>query len=275
VSATAARRGAFIAARTRAFSWLVRAGFGARALTYGLIGGVALALALGAGRAPEAPNQQGALALLARAPLGRIVVFAIAVGLLSYAIWKLGQGLFGRGPEGGGGLRPFDRLANASGGLAYLVFFAVAVRVLVGSNSSGSNDPRDTAAGVLGWPGGPALVAFAGIALLLVSLYQMRDGLRLRFVRHNKTEGMGVDEREVFLLLGRIGLVARALVFALIGYFLLRTAIDYDPANAVGVDGALDRVYTEPYGRWLMGVVAVGLLIFAAFSVFEGRHRRL
>ncbi|HEY2769385.1 MAG TPA: DUF1206 domain-containing protein [Solirubrobacteraceae bacterium] len=275
MTATAARRGAFVAARLRIFSGLVRFGFAARALTYGLIGGVSLALAFGAGRAPVAPNQQGALALVARAPLGRIVVFAIAVGLMSYAIWKLGQGLFGRGPEGGGGLRPFDRLANTGGGLAYLVFFAVAVNVLVGTDSGDSNAPRDTAAGVLGWPGGPVFVGIAGVAMLLISLYQMRDGLRLGFVRDNKTEGMGVEEREVFVVLGRIGLVARALVFALVGYFLLRTAIGYDAAHTVGIDGALYRVYEEPYGPWLMGTVAVGLLIFAAFSLLEGRHRRL
>lgn len=259
----------------RAFSWLVRAGFGARALTYGLIGGVSLALAFGAGRAPVAPNQQGALALVARAPLGRIVVCAIAIGLLAYAVWKLGQGLFGRGPEGGGGVGIKDRVANAGGGIAYLVFFAVAINVLVGTDSSGSNDPRDTAAGILGWPAGPELVAIAGITLLLISIYQISDGLKAKFVRDNKTEGMGVEEREVFLALGRIGLVARALVFALIGYFLLRTAVGYDAAKAVGVDGALYRVYSEPYGPWLMGTVAAGLLIFSAFSLFEARHRRL
>lgn len=240
-----------------------------------MIGGLALALAAGAGRGPVAPNQQGALALLARAPLGRAAVLAVAVGLLAYAIWKLWQAAFGRGPEGGGGRAVMDRLANVGGGLAYLAFFAVAVSVVAGTDSSGSDEPRNTAAGVLGWPGGPVLVAVAGVALVAICAVQAWDGLRLDFVRDNKTEEMSVEAHRAFLVLGRIGLVARALVFGIVGYFLVRTAIDYDAANAVGVDGALERVRDQPYGTWLLGFVAAGLLVFALFSIFEARFRRL
>src|SRR5581483_11254422 len=98
--------------RTRPFRWAVRAGFVARSVTYGVVGAIALALALGAGAAPAAPNQQGALALIAKAPLGRVAVAVAAVGLLAYALWKLGQAAFGRGPEGGGDAELKDRIAN-------------------------------------------------------------------------------------------------------------------------------------------------------------------
>jgi hypothetical protein len=74
---------------------------------------------------------------------------------------------------------------------------------------------------------------------------------------------------------GRIGLTARALVFALVGYFLLRTAIDYDPNRAVGVDGALASLHREPLGQWLLGLVAVGLVTFAVYSLLEAAYRRL
>jgi hypothetical protein len=64
-------------------------------------------------------------------------------------------------------------------------------------------------------------------------------------------------------------------VFALVGYFLLRTAIDFSPGQAVGVNGALARLQHEAFGPWLLGLVALGLLTFAAFSLFEARFRRL
>src|SRR5947209_20538188 len=82
---------------------LVRVGFLARGLTYGVIGGLALALALGAGTDGTAPNQQGALGLVAGAPLGIVALAVAAIGLLAYAAWKLLQGVRGHGPEGGGG----------------------------------------------------------------------------------------------------------------------------------------------------------------------------
>ena len=71
------------------------------------------------------------------------------------------------------------------------------------------------------------------------------------------------------------GLVARAAVFTLIGYFLIRTAIEFDASKAIGVDGALAKVNDQPLGPWLLGFVGAGLLIFAAFSFLEGRYRRL
>ena len=86
---------------------------------------------------------------------------------------------------------------------------------------------------------------------------------------------MGAKERRLFMLLGRVGLTARAVVFAIVGYFLVRTASDYNPSSAVGIDGALARLHDEPLGPWLLGLVAAGLLTFAVFSLLEARHRRL
>jgi hypothetical protein len=119
------------------------------------------------------------------------------------------------------------------------------------------------------------IVGAAGAILLVVSLYQLYEALTGRFMRESKVGRMKAQERRLFLILGRIGLSARAVVFALIGYFVLRAAISYSPGTAVGVDGALARVHHQPAGPWLEGIVAAGLLVFAAFSIAEARYRRL
>lgn len=257
------------------FRWLVRAGFVARAITYGVIGGLALALALGAGTMGADPSQEGALALIAQAGIGRVALVVVSGGLLAYALWKLTQGVFGYGPEGGGGSNWKDRVANISGGVVYLVFFAVAVRVVAGSSQNSATETKQAAAGVLGWPGGEVIVGGAGVGLIAISLYQLYDALRGRFARDSKTGQMGADEHRVFMVLGRVGLSARALVFVLVGWFLLRTAIEFNANEAGGVDGALTRLHSQPLGPWLLGLVAAGLLVFAAFSLLEGRYRRL
>lgn len=263
------------AERSRPFELLVRAGFATRALTYGVIGGIALALAIGVGPAPAAPNQQGALAFIAQAPLGRVAVAVAAAGLLAYALWKLGQGAFGHGPEGGGDSDAKGRVASVAGGVVYLGFFAVAVRILFGSSSGSSSQPSHTAAGVLGWPGGPVLVGIAGGVLIAISLYQVYDAIRGNFADDSKLGEMSPRERRVFMVLGRIGLVARGLVFVLVGYFLVKTAVDYSAREAVGLDGALARVHRQPFGTPLLALVAAGLIVFAVYSLFEARYRRL
>lgn len=232
-------------------------------------------MAFGAGTMGAAPNQQGALDLIGRSLLGRAALVVICAGLLAYAIWKLTQGVLGRGPEGGGGPKLNDRVANLAGGVVYLGFFAVATQALSGTSGNSSGEPKQAATGILGWPGGQLIVGIAGTGLIAISLYQLYDALSGGFAQHSKTERMWSQERRLFMLLGRVGLAARALVFALVGYFLLRTAIDFNANNAIGVDGALARLHNQPLGNWLLGFTAAGLLTFAAFSLLEARYRRL
>ena len=270
-----ARRETESAERSRPFRWLVRAGFVARAITYGIVGGLALAIALGAGTAGTAPNQQGALALIGRSPIGRAALVVICAGLLAYALWKLTQGVFGRGPEGGGGTGILDRVSNLGGGAVYLGFFAVAIRALAGDGGSSSGEPKQAAAGVLGWPGGQLIVGIAGGVLIAIILYQLYDAVRGEFSSDSKTQQMSDRERRLFMWLGHVGLTARALVFGLIGYFLVRTAIDYEPSSAVGVDGALARLHHQVLGPEILGLAGAGLITFAAYSLLEARYRRL
>lgn len=261
--------------RSRPFEWLVRTGFIARAITYGVIGGLAFAIALGAGSAGAAPNQQGALALIARTLPGRVAVVVLSGGLLAYALWKLTQAIFGYGPEGGGGRGLFDRVANLGGGVVYLAFLVLAIRVLTGSSGNSSAEQKQTAAGILSWPGGPAIVGILGGLLIAISVYQIYDALKGNFANDSKTRQMGSIERRVFMALGHVGLTSRALVFGVVGYFVMRTAIEFNANDAIGVDGALARLHHQALGPGILGLVAAGLMTFAGFSLMEARYRRL
>ena len=254
---------------------MVRAGFAARGLTYAIIGALAIALAVGAGSGPAKPNQQGALALVAKAPLGHVVLVIVAIGLLAYALWKLIQGIFGYGPEGAGGTELKDRVANIAGGIVYLVFCAVAVRILTGSSSNSSSAPRHAAAGVLGWPGGPVLVGIAGVVLIAIALYQIYGAIRGEFAEDAKTEQMDATRQDIYMAVGRTGQIARAATFAVVGYFVVRTAIAYQPREAVGIDGALARLHHQPFGPLILALVGAGLVAFALFSLMEAAYRRL
>ena len=208
-------------------------------------------------------------------PVGGAALVVISAGLLAYAVWKLMQAIRGRRPEGGGAVKLWERVSDAAGGLAYLVFLAIAVEVLTGTSGNSSGETRRAAAGVLGWPGGGVIVGTAGALLIAVSANQLWDAVSGGFADEIETERMSAAERAVLMVIGRVGLAARAIVFALVGYFLVRTAIDYQPRSAVGVDGALGRLRGEPLGPVLLGLVAAGLLTFAAFSLLEARYRRL
>jgi hypothetical protein len=134
-----------------AFEWLSRAGFVARAAIYAIIGVLALKLAIGSGG--KLTNQHGALSTVSDQPFGSWLLTLLAIGLGGYALWRLFRAALGRGPEGSDS--GFERLAALASGLAYGALCVLAVEILIGSGSSGSTTPQSSAAGVLGWPGGP------------------------------------------------------------------------------------------------------------------------
>ena len=74
---------------------------------------------------------------------------------------------------------------------------------------------------------------------------------------------------------GMVGHIARAIVLGLVGVFVAKAAIDYKANEAIGLDGALAKLYGQSYGPYLLGAVAAGLVAFGVFSITEARYRRI
>ena len=257
-------------AGAKPLGWLARAGLIGRGFIYGIIGILALKLALGDGG--EATDQQGALTTIAQQSFGEVLLILVAVALAGYALWKLVRAAVGHGAEQRDDAT--DRLAAVGSGIAYAILCVTAVEILIGSGSS-SGSTKQTTGGVLDWTGGPVLVAIAGAILIGVAAYQAYKGLAKKFLEDAKTHEMGPTVRKGYTWVGVFGLVARAVIFALVGYGLIKAAIDYDPDEAVGLDGALLTLTQAKYGPVLLGIVAAGLAGFAIYSFADARYRKV
>jgi hypothetical protein len=258
-------------ARTKQFEWLARAGLAARGVVYAVIGVLAVKLALGDGG--KTTNQQGALKTIAHQPFGKVLLILVAIGLFGYALWRLVRAAIGHGREEADDTK--DRVDSAFSGFGYAALFVTALKILIGSGSGGGSDPGKTAGGVLDWPGGTVLVAIAGIVIVGVGLQQGYKGVKKKFLEDSKTEEMSERVRKAFTALGVFGFLARMVVFGLIGYFLFKAAIDFDPGKAVSLDGALAKLGQASYGPILLGIVAAGLIGFGAYSFADARYRKV
>ena len=258
-------------AHSRPFEWLARAGLVARGVIYAIIGVLAIKLALGDGG--ETTNQNGALATISKQPFGKALLILMAIGLAGYSIWRLVRAAIGHGPESADDLK--ERVDGLASGIAYGALFVTAVSIFIGSGSGGSGSPDKATGGVLDWPGGQILVAIAGLVVIGVGVQQGYKGITRKFLENSKTELMSQTVERWFTALGVFGHLARLVVFALIGYFFIRAAIDYDPDKAVSLDGALTAVGQASYGPILLGIVAAGLIGFAAYSVADARYRKV
>jgi Domain of Unknown Function (DUF1206) len=259
-------------ARSRGFEWLARSGFVARGLVYGIIGILAIELALGVGGTTT--NQQGALKTIAQQPFGKVLLILAAIGLAGYALWRLLHALLGHGPEASDST--FERVDALGSGIGYAGLCVVAVEIVLGSASSGgSGNTQQTTAGVLGWPAGAWLVGIAGAVLIGIGIYQGYSGLSKDFLKDSKTEQMSAKVRNWIEWIGSFGHLARMVVSGMVGVFLIKAAIDYNPSNAVGLDGALAKLAHASYGPFLLGIVAAGLIAFGVYSLSDARYRRI
>jgi Domain of Unknown Function (DUF1206) len=257
--------------QSTAFEVLSRAGFPARATIYAVIGILAIKVAVGAGG--KTTDQSGALKTIAHQPLGEVLLILVAIGLAGYSLWRFTHGLLGHGPERSDS--GFDRLAALGSGIAYAIMCAIAVEILLGSGGATSGHTSKATAGVLGWPGGTWIVGFAGALFIGIALYQGYRGVTQDFLKDAKTGEMTAAVRRWYKTAAVFGHLARMVVFGLVGVFLLKAAIEFDPSKAVGLDGALAKLANQSYGSALLGVVAAGLIAFAVYSFADVRYRRI
>ena len=254
---------------------LARFGYAAKGVVYMLIGGLAFQLAMGDGG--EAVGPKGAIESLAGGALGKVMLALMAVGLAGYAVWRFVQAAKDPENKGSDAKGIASRIGYACSGVVYSAVAVEAVRLIfaLGGGSGGGGASHWTRK-VMEWPFGKWLVAAAALGILGAGLYQLYRGYSAKFKKLLKSEEMSADELKWGERLGRVGFMARGVVYLIIGGFLLYAAIQSNPEQAKGVGGALKYLQEAAYGPWVLGLIAAGLFAYGAFSAgILARYRRI
>ncbi len=215
---------------------LARAGYLAKGIVYLLIGILAFQAAAGTGESVSGP--EGALLTILRQPLGRVLLGLTAVGLSGYAVWRLFCAAFDPERHGNQAKRIFVRIGYAGSALAHGGLALEAARLALGKSGSGG-DPAENR--------------------------KVEERLRLG--------ELAPEERRLVVRVGRIGHVARGVVFGIIGVLLMRAALAHDARGAGGLGVALQTLERQPYAPVLLGIVALGLAAYGAYEVVKARYR--
>jgi hypothetical protein len=257
------------------YAVLARSGLVAKGVSFGIVGALAVKLALGDGG--KATSRQGALQALAHQSFGEIALVLLAIGFAAYAIWRFVQAFAEREEsDGKGDAKKWAKRAGYVGrGLIYAGLTFSTVKIVTGSGGGGSQNEKahKTAATLLSWPGGTWIVGIAGAAIAAAGLWNFYRGVSRKFEDKWRTGEMGAHARKWGGRAGMIGHVARAIVFTLIGIFVVKAAVDYNPKDAIGLDGALQKLAHASYGPYLLGLTAAGLLCYGLFCLVDARYR--
>ena len=124
-------------------------------------------------------------------------------------------------------------------------------------------------------PGGRTLVGLVGVGLLVAGGVIAVRALGEKHTKRLKQYRLPRSLRRPAVVLGIAGLVGHGAVFALIGSFLGLAAWRFDPAQAKGLDAALQSLAAQPHGRFLLAVAVAGMLCYALWSFIEAAYRRI
>ncbi|TFV87447.1 DUF1206 domain-containing protein [Blastococcus sp. CT_GayMR16] len=263
------------AGNSDALEHLARIGLIAYGIVHLLVAWLALQLAWWGGSG-ESADQSGAMSTLAESPVGKPLLWVIALGLIALAAWQAAEVLRWRHGWSGSGKTRTKALRKSGNALVkaaiYIALAVLALRFATGSGQSSSQSQQETTAGVLGWPGGQFIVGAAGLILIGSGIWHVKKGVTKSFLKQVDTTEASASALRLVTRLGQVGFPGKGVALALVGGLLVYAAITFDPSKAQGLDGALHTVLELPYGPILLTLVAVGIAAFGAFLFVRARY---
>ena len=268
-------------AKSEARDWvenLARFGYAAKGVVYIAVGVLAAQAAFSAG---ATPSKQSAIQSLLSAPFGRVLLAVVAIGLVAYGVWRIVQAALDTENEGNDGEGMVKRVGYAISGVVYLGLAFVSTAGVFGfslglgggggsgGSSGGGSGAQSAAQGLMSQPFGRFLVGAVGIIIIAVGLYQFKRAYDASFTEKLKRSPQWLER------LGRAGFAARGVVYLLIGGFFTIAAWQADASEAGGMQQALTTLENQPYGPWLLGLVALGLGAYGIYAICLARYRRV
>ena len=253
---------------------LARLGLATKGVVYFTIGLLAVLAAAHAGG--KTMDAYGALGVIGSVPFGKVLLGVAGVGLIGYSLWRLILAFFNPEHEANDAKGYAHRVgyvcsAAAYAGLAFASFKAISS----GDERMSDHTTQSQIARVLSGPIGWELVVFAGAAMLIVALAQFNEAYRADFARMLALESLDEKLRKMIIVLARLGLAARGIVFGVIGLFLIPAGLHQNADRAKGVGGALKALGQQALGPALLGIVAAGLAAYGISMIVESRYRRI
>jgi Domain of Unknown Function (DUF1206) len=256
---TAARE----AGNSRVVEWGARLGYVTLGIIHLLIAWIALKVAWGIGGGSKKADTSGALETLSSSGTGVVLLWVCVVGFLLLAVWQAFEAAIGYGEAS-------DRLKAAAKAVTYLFFSWTTFKVGQGSGSSAEKQTEDFTAGLMGSPGGRVLVGVVGLVVLGIAGYHVYKGWTKKFL-----EDLREHPGDWAVTAGRVGYIAKGVALLIVGFFFLVAAWQADPDKAQGLDGALKTVKDQPFGPFLLTLVAAGIAAYGIYSFARARYARV
>lgn len=243
-----------------------RIGLVAYGVVHLLIAWIAVRIALGRG---GNASSRGALHELARQPFGHALLLALAIGLFLLVVWRLVDGVFGHREHDGAALWG-RRALDIGKAVIYGGIGVSALRIAAGGSST--SHTRSWTARLMDLPAGQVVVGLVGLGVAVYGGAMVWRGATGRVAKQLDAEGRSGESGRVYRLLGGFGSAAKGIAFLVVAALFCYAAITHDAHRSGGLDIALHKVLHQPFGPWLLGLVALGIGCYGLFCLVRARH---
>jgi Domain of Unknown Function (DUF1206) len=262
------------AAANPQLEFLERLGYVVRGVLYAVMGFLALRIAL-ATAGGKATDLSGSLVWLIGNPFGKLVLIVTIIGLVAYSIWGFVRAIYDPLHRGRDAKGIMARLGFVTSAVSYLAIAVFAITILAGQGSTSHDSTQKTVSTLLANPGGGFFTVLLGVISIGIGIGQFLEAYRATFQHDLKAAEMTESEKDIAIGLGRFGMAARGVTFLVIGWFLIQAGLHHAPSQAQGFGGAFLFILAQPYGRWLLGIVALGFIALGIHSFACARWVRL
>ncbi|MCD0458230.1 DUF1206 domain-containing protein [Roseiconus lacunae] len=255
-------------------SWvetLGRAGHIAKGCVYFIVGILAFRVAIDAGG--EIGGARNAIEEIGKQPFGQALLLLVAIGLIGYTAWRWVQAIQNTEGADDDAKGIAKRVGYGASGVTYLGLGLYAGALVFGF-TSGSGDSGQQPSFLLDSTWGRAMLGIVGTGIAIAGGYFVYQGWKAKFMEQYNLARMSETLRQTAYHAGRMGLITRGIAFAIIGYFLLRSAWFGASGEIAGMGDALSAIAAQTYGKFLLGVVGFGLMAYAVHMALLGWYRR-
>ena len=253
---------------------LARLGYGTKGIVYGIIGVLAVLAAFSTGG--KTTDTKGALHTIAAQPFGSFLIALVAIGMAGYALWRLVQAVVDLDNKGDDAEGIGSRLGYATSGIIYGSLALTAAKLAFSfGGGSGGKSKEDWTAQLLQQPFGPWLVGTVGSIIIGVGFYRLYQAYKIKFRKKLDLSQVSQEQENWLVTISRVGIAARGIIFVMTGFFIIQAARQFDPNEVRGLDGILQTLAQQPYGKLLLGLVAVGLVAYGAYMWVQALYRQI
>ncbi|MER2998291.1 DUF1206 domain-containing protein [Pontibacter populi] len=254
---------------------MARFGLTAKGVVYCLVGILAFMAAFEiGGKSEQGSDKTGVFKFVLEQSFGRVLLAIIALGLLCYTIWRFIQAFKDTENKGDDAKGVGVRIRYAFSGLVYGALAYYAAKLVLGNGGSGNGDSRETLAReLLQQPFGQWLVGIVAVGTAIAGLHQIYMALSDKYKKKVQGAGLKHEAETMMIRAGKIGYIARGIVWLIIAYMFLKAALNSNSQEAGGSGSAFQFIENSSYGSYMLGAVAIGLIFYGVFMFMRAKFQ--